>query len=607
MWSIVKLTTQVLLAALTLICCERSAADSINPPRLVVKVDPVSGLTTTTIVFDCSETQPGARNGKLYYRWDWNNDGFWDTEYSAGPIIKHRFLSRGIHLPVAEVLNSSGLTDTSRLTISINQGYSPPKACFSVLPEYGNRLTEFVFDATDTRDDEDAPGSFQFRWDWEGDGRWDSGYKASPIARHTYFETGIYLPLMEVKDPSGLLGQFQKKLEVTQTDPGLCADFSWTPVHPLPGDTVVFDAGLSSNLRNPADPLLYYWKFEKGESLKSSIWLGPFHEPTIATTFSTGIKYLVTLKIVNGLGLENQSERYVRIYQENRPPLPQFRISTYYGNLTTQFFLNAGATGDAEDRQSALQVRWDFEGDGRWDTEYSSDKVVNHRFDRQGIYRIILEAMDTKGSTDTTSVFVTVTPGTNETGLIIVRRNGREEYYPTVKIGNQWWTGMNIYFEPLQDTGTVDSLSAVCYARNCLKWGRLYTIYSATSMNLKERAQGICPDGWHIPSKGEWESLISFIGGYSAADELLPGGSADFNALYPGWGEEVMNNESGNSIKNWKFKDFGAGAYFWSSTALTGNGMGSHWNLTLNTGTGQISEGYSGNNNFMSVRCVKDE
>lgn len=606
-----------LLIASGFIGCDRATTDELNPPVPMVVTKPASGLTTTTIIFDCSQSQPGNKPDKLYFRWDWNQDGQWDTEYSADPVFSHRFYSKGYYQPLLEAMNSSGLTDTCHLTVTIGQGFSAPRAFFHLAPQMGNRLTEFTFDASFTKDDEDSLDQLQFRWDWEGDGRWDTGFKSSSETKHTYNETGSYQPLMEAKDPSGLLNQYQSGLEVNQTNPRLYAHFSWTPLHPLQNDTVVFDAGFSRNLDDTTDHLMYFWKFENPGPLKNEDWLGPFDEPTISHVYAMEYEFLVTLKVVDRLGLENQETRPITIFHLNRPPTPRFHLSTPLGNLTTQFLLNAWITNDAEDLSSTLKVRWDFEGDSRWETEFSTDKILYHRFDSPGTYKIVLEAMDTQGLTDTTSAYVQVTPGTNETGLVIDRRFDVEEYYPTVKIGNQWWMARNMYFEPYLTSDKVDTLRSVCYddgndwannvGKYCYKWGRLYTAYSAAGMNMREGAQGICPNGWHLPTRKEFETLINSIGGYSAAKELLPGGSADFNAAYVGWGEEVIKSDGSYHWKDWRFSGFGSITYFWSSTPLSGQGAVSHWNMTLIKGKDEISRGYSGNTSFMSVRCIKNE
>jgi len=217
--------------------------------------------------------------------------------------------------------------------------------------------------------------------------------------------------------------------------------------------------------------------------------------------------------------------------------------------------------------------------------------------------------MDTQGLTDTTSTYVTVSSGTNETGLIIDRRFDGEEFYPTVKIGDQWWMAKNMAYEPGNLTNKIDTLRSVCYPGDCSKYGRLYTAYSAASMNMREGARGICPQGWHLPTKKEWEVLISYIGGYSSASELLIGGSTDFNALYAGWCEKrIVDDPVFGPSKTWVFEGQGSITYFWSSTPLRPSPPAmSHWNIALLKGEDKIYPGYSSNANFLSVRCIKND
>ena len=66
--------------------------------------------------------------------------------------------------------------------------------------------------------------------------------------------------------------------------------------------------------------------------------------------------------------------------------------------------------------------------------------------------------------------------------------------YLTVKIGNQWWFAENLNFETDKDS----------YCRECETYGRLYRY---------EAAFNACPEGWHVPTVQEWNSLINFLGG----------------------------------------------------------------------------------------------
>jgi len=67
--------------------------------------------------------------------------------------------------------------------------------------------------------------------------------------------------------------------------------------------------------------------------------------------------------------------------------------------MQDDFMFDASASSDQEDNNSDLQARWDFDGDGTWDTEYSVDKVVHHQYAEAGSYEVVLEVKDSKEAT----------------------------------------------------------------------------------------------------------------------------------------------------------------------------------------------------------------
>jgi hypothetical protein len=82
--------------------------------------------------------------------------------------------------------------------------------------------------------------------------------------------------------------------------------------------------------------------------------------------------------------------------EKNTPPVASFFINPEEGSIATIFTFDASGCTDAEDISSSLLVRWDWEGDGIFNTDFSSNKILNHQFTDLGTYTIIMEVKDSK-------------------------------------------------------------------------------------------------------------------------------------------------------------------------------------------------------------------
>lgn len=105
-------------------------------------------------------------------------------------------------------------------------------------------------------------------------------------------------------------------------------------------------------------------------------------------------------------------------------------------------------------------------------------------------------------------------------------RDAEGNRYKIVKIGNQVWMAEN-----LRTRAAKDSWCYANIAENCEKYGRLYTWVAAMAfpdscydhkceLLGKHPHQGICPDGFHIPSIDEFNELYEYVGKASVALKL---------------------------------------------------------------------------------------
>ena len=95
--------------------------------------------------------------------------------------------------------------------------------------------------------------------------------------------------------------------------------------------------------------------------------------------------------------------------------------------------------------------------------------------------------------------------------------------YNAIKLSNQVWMASNLrttHFangEEIEE-GTVSNYHRPYYHKtdgNIETYGYLYNWKAALNMaesseNNPSGIQGVCPNGWHLPSEAEWEQLINY-------------------------------------------------------------------------------------------------
>jgi uncharacterized protein (TIGR02145 family) len=205
--------------------------------------------------------------------------------------------------------------------------------------------------------------------------------------------------------------------------------------------------------------------------------------------------------------------------ESNTPPTPSFKISPASGNLKTFFDFNGSGSYDNESETVAMQFRWDFQTDGKWDTEFAYSPLATYRFKEYGIYSITLEVKDGFGLTAQAIGTVTLT----QQDSIQDPRDG--QWYTTAQIGNQFWMAENLNIGIMVDSlteqtnnGTIEKYCWKSFSRfypgGCDTIGGLYQWDEAMNYSKTEGTQGICMPGWHIPTNHDWQTLMDNFHNY---------------------------------------------------------------------------------------------
>ena len=200
-----------------------------------------------------------------------------------------------------------------------------------------------------------------------------------------------------------------------------------------------------------------------------------------------------------------------------------------------------------------------------------------------------------------------------ENQFCAMRGDDFERFYKKVTIGTQTWMAENLNY---QTENSWCGGGSETTEGNCETYGRLYTW--ATAVGKDESTcgygyecdldtgdvQGVCPDGWHLPSKAEWEALFDAVGGQSTAGRKLKG-STLWKAEYGITNEDAYGFSAfpaGIMDNNGYFSGEGGSAFFWSATE---DGSDYAYYLTLYYDESAYL-GLIDKNLAFSVRCLEN-
>lgn len=186
-------------------------------------------------------------------------------------------------------------------------------------------------------------------------------------------------------------------------------------------------------------------------------------------------------------------------------------------------------------------------------------------------------------------------------------QDGEGNQYPSILIGNRLWMAANLRSAKFNDGSPIednldnarwDSTNAPANASSSDNgvFGRYYNYYCISS------EKDLCPTGWKIPDRNNWDTLFNALGGWETAGLAMKAGTTAWGAsIAEGQGSSKFNAlPAGQKLSTGGISNAGKLGFWWIKNAISNP---SAFRITdLDKGvfytTAEANQGFS-------VRCIK--
>lgn len=446
-----------------------------------------------------------------------------------------------------------------------------PVADFTITPSYGTTDTNFNFDASTSTDLEDPVDVLQVRWDWESDSIFDTDFNTSKSIQHKFEKGGTFYISVEVKDSKGKTSRFTDFVKVNWTNRPPRAAMNVTPPKGYLQDVFNFDASASSDYEDKNSELLVHWDFNG-----DGTWDTEFSKTkTVTHQYTVAGTYSVKLEVKDSGGATDDETFSLVVGATNQPPeTPKDPVPANLASDASTLCVLEWTCADPETDTLKFDVYFGEQANPPLVAQdWKTTEYTCLPLDYTTTYFWKIVAKDTYGHVVTGPVwsFGTNSP-VNPMGTMTDPRD--RKVYKWVNINGRIWMAENLNIGTMIHASTGgdngdgyqrnnNKAEKFCYKNDpayCDIYGGLYQWDEAMGFTINEKASGLCPEGWHMPTDAEWHELALYLepdeAEKLAGDKLILGSRTGFQALFAGY---LIFAER-------KYYDLTQGAYFWSST-----------------------------------------
>ena len=191
--------------------------------------------------------------------------------------------------------------------------------------------------------------------------------------------------------------------------------------------------------------------------------------------------------------------------------------------------------------------------------------------------------------------------------------------YNTVQIGLQCWMKENLNIGTMingsSDQSDNNIIEKYCYNNigdSCTKFGGFYQWNELMQYASTSGVQGLCPDGWHLPTDEEWCTLSQFVDATVTCDNGRSGTDISGKLRSTGGWYNGQNGTdsygftalpSGYRYTPGSFIDYSIDSYWWTSTQYDINFS---WTRGVDYYYPDISRSHDINTLGLPARCVRN-
>ena len=341
-----------------------------------IEADPIEGF---------EEVQaPGYPGTGLEYRWDFDDDGNWDTNWMDSPYATYSYAEARVYEVTLEVRDGDK-SATGETTVTIEQpGDAPEDDNIPPVADAGGPYFQWKekiqFNGENSYDpDGEIIG---YRWDVDGDGRWDTEWRNRPKYKYKYTEPGVYNVTLQVKDDNNSIDTDTTTATVVDSNTEPVAD-AGGPYFGIINETIYFNG--SKSYDPDGEIVNYTWSFGDGQK---GYGVAPEYKYVNNGTFT------VTLTVTDDGEKTNKSSTFAFIALENMPPdRPEITITQSVEN--PNLVILTAVAHDPNNDNIKYFVSWD-NGDNTTSPMFPSGTLLTTQYTYyfKGVYNVTVSAID---------------------------------------------------------------------------------------------------------------------------------------------------------------------------------------------------------------------